>query len=230
MAPALVLLPGMDGTGDLFRPLLEALEGSLSSIVVSYPSTEPLGYAELEVLVRKSLPTDRPYVILGESFSGPLAVTLAAARPGGLVGVILCATFVSSPRPWLRPLEPLLNVLPVRTILRVVGARRIFGGSGTPELRKLFLEAAHKVSTAVWRKRIREAMGVDVSRLLDLLGVPVMYIQATRDALLPRAVVERFSRAAPRAKVISIEAPHGVLQCAPRAAARVVADFVRGVS
>jgi pimeloyl-ACP methyl ester carboxylesterase len=181
-------------------------------------------------LARKSLPTDRPYVILGESFSGPVAVTLAAERPRGLVGLILCASFVAGPMPWLRPLEPLLSVLPVRALVRLVGPNRLFGRRQTPELRRLFFETARKVSTPVLRKRMREAMDVDVSSLIDSLGVPVTYIQATQDALLPRAVAERFSRAASRAKVIRIEAPHGVLQCAPREAARIVTDFVRGVS
>lgn len=230
MSPSLVLLPGMDGTGVLFRPLLEALDSSLNAIVVSYPSKEPLGYAELAMLVRKSLPTDRPYVLLGESFSGPIAITLAAERPRGLVGLILCATFVRAPMPWLRPLEPLLNVLPVRTIVRVAGPNRLFGRGATPELRKLFFEADQRVSTPVLRERIREAIAVDVSPLVDSVGVPVMYIQATQDVLLPRAVAERFSRASPRATVIRIQAPHAVLQCAPREAARIVADFVHGVS
>ena len=36
---ALVLLPGMDGTGDLFAPLLSALSPALRTIVVRYPAT-----------------------------------------------------------------------------------------------------------------------------------------------------------------------------------------------
>ena len=36
---ALVLLPGMDGTGDLFAPLLSALPPALRTIVVRYPAT-----------------------------------------------------------------------------------------------------------------------------------------------------------------------------------------------
>ena len=105
MTPSLVLLPGMDGTGDMFRPLLDAFGGTLSSVVVSYPSTEPLRYSELVALARESLPTNGPYVLLGESFSGPIAVTLAAEHPDGLTGLILCASFVSNPIPWLRPLR-----------------------------------------------------------------------------------------------------------------------------
>ena len=37
----LVLLPGMDGTGILFEPLLEILPSDLHAKVVSYPVNEP---------------------------------------------------------------------------------------------------------------------------------------------------------------------------------------------
>jgi len=41
----------MDGTGQLFEPLLEALPQPWSAHVVSYPVDKPLGYAELLPLV-----------------------------------------------------------------------------------------------------------------------------------------------------------------------------------
>ena len=61
-----------------------------------------MGYDELEVLVRAALPTGQRYFLLGESFSGPLAIRIAANPPAGLAGVILCGTFAKNPLPWLR--------------------------------------------------------------------------------------------------------------------------------
>jgi hypothetical protein len=84
--PALVLLPGLDGTGDLFQPLLSRLDRSIEPVVVRYPLAEPLGYEALTSIARRALPTTGPYVILGESFSGPIAVQLAAERSGELRG------------------------------------------------------------------------------------------------------------------------------------------------
>ena len=68
----LVLLPGMDGTGILVEPFVAALGSQFSVTIVRYPITEALGYAELEAVARAALPTDGPFVILGESFSGLL--------------------------------------------------------------------------------------------------------------------------------------------------------------
>ena len=73
----LVLLPGMDGTGELFAPLLNALNPGLRTTVVSY-ADRPATYAEHESVALAELPKDRPFAILGESFSGPIAVTIAA--------------------------------------------------------------------------------------------------------------------------------------------------------
>ena len=83
----------MDGTGELFEPLAQAMERRDAIDVVRYPGTEPLGYDELERLVRAQLPAGQPFVLLGESFSGPLAISIAASPPPGLRGLILCCSF-----------------------------------------------------------------------------------------------------------------------------------------
>lgn len=76
---SLILLPGMDGTGQLFEPFISALAGEFEVKVVTYPASQPLGYTELEAVARKAIPKEGPYVILGESFSGPIAVSLGAS-------------------------------------------------------------------------------------------------------------------------------------------------------
>src|SRR4051794_30021183 len=93
----LVLLPGLDGTGLLFEPLLRVLPSHFAPLVISYPANEPLSYAQLLPLVRASLPVDEDYILLAESFSGPIAVELAASDPPRLKALILCATFLSNP-------------------------------------------------------------------------------------------------------------------------------------
>jgi len=48
----LLLLPGMDGTGLLFEPLVKALPPSLTAHVVAYPTDQHLGYNELLQLIQ----------------------------------------------------------------------------------------------------------------------------------------------------------------------------------
>ena len=89
----LVLLPGMDGTGELFDPFLASISGSFEPIVVDYPPNESFGYERLEEVARANLPADGPYVLLAESFSGPIAISIAASVPKGLVALVLCCHF-----------------------------------------------------------------------------------------------------------------------------------------
>ena len=77
----LMLLPGMDGTGRLFGPLLRILPPGLEVTVFAYPPNRPCGYAELLPLVESTaVPEGGEFVVLGESFSGPLALL---APPAG---------------------------------------------------------------------------------------------------------------------------------------------------
>ena len=87
--PTLVVLPGLDGTGLLTTPLLDALTArGVPAQVLRYPQEGPQDYATLAARVRLQLP-ETPFVLLGESFAGPLAVLLAAQTPPALRGVVL---------------------------------------------------------------------------------------------------------------------------------------------
>ena len=93
----LVLLPGLDGTGRLFEPLVQVLPSHLSPVVICYPNDKPLSYAELVRFVKQQGPASEDYVLLAESFSGPVAIEISATHPANLKALVLSATFVSNP-------------------------------------------------------------------------------------------------------------------------------------
>ncbi len=80
----LVLLPGLDGTGRLFTPLRRLLEPNFRTVVISYPADCPHDYDGLSTKVVRELPKT-PHVIVAESFSGPVALKVAACNPQGLL-------------------------------------------------------------------------------------------------------------------------------------------------
>ncbi len=101
----LLLLPGLDGTEVLFGPLVAALPPWIRPRVVTYPPRGATGYADLLPLVEASVEPTADFFVLGWSFSGPLALMLAARRPDRARGVILCSSFVRPPRrvpSWVR--------------------------------------------------------------------------------------------------------------------------------
>ena len=223
----LVLLPGMDGTGDSFAAFLSAPGCELDVKVVSYPTDVALGYADLEAFARAALPTDRPFVILGESFSGPIAISLAAAAPPQLKGLILCATFARNPRPafsWLRSLVPLL---PVKAAPMRVLSHLLLGKFACEELRNALAGAMAKVQASVLRTRVAEVLRVDVTSKLAALGIPTLYLRATQDRLVPASAARYIAALNPRVQVTDIDAPHFLLQTGSAETARVIREFAR---
>ncbi|HLV95211.1 MAG TPA: alpha/beta hydrolase [Candidatus Acidoferrales bacterium] len=223
----LVLLPGLDGTGLLFADFVAALGPDLDPIVVRYPPDAPLGYAELEPLVRKSLPSGNPFLLLGESFAGPLAISIAASAPPGLVGLILCCSFASNPRPCLGKLAFLSPYLPVRGFPRSIFAKYFMGRFASQDLASKLAKASEHVAPDVFRYRIRAVCGVDYSAKLRQLRVPILYLRASMDRIVPRSASKRIKRLAPSTRIVEIDAPHYLLQARPEAAVATVSEFAR---
>lgn len=221
------LLPGLDGTGTLFRPLLAHLPPGLRPLVVTYPTDEALDYAELLPRVLDALPTSAPYVLLGESFSGPLALMAAARSPLGLRGVVLCASFVRNPLPaGSALLRHLVRGFCFRAAPEFVRSWALLGGYATPALRRLSREAIDAVLPHVLAHRVRAVLKVDVRRELEACRVPVLYLRATHDRVVGRRNGDEVVARSSSAEVVEILAPHFVLQAQPAAAAAAVSKFL----
>ena len=124
----IVLLPGLDGTGRLFEAFVSCLSQDLQSIVCVYSEDASMGYGELLQFALDCCPEDEPYLLLGESFSGPVAIEIGASRPALLSGVILVNAFVACPRPHVAKLIRLIpdRVLtcPPKVLLRFISRQR----------------------------------------------------------------------------------------------------------
>jgi len=222
-----VLLPGLDGTGMLFRPLLAHLPPDLSPLVVTYPTHELLGYGELLPRVFDALPTSAPFVLLAESFSGPLALMAAARKPVGLRGIILCASFVCNPLPAGSVLlRHVVRGFCFRVAPGFARTWALLGGYATPTLRRLSCEAIDAVSPHVLAHRVRAVLNVDVRRELEACRVPVLYLRGTHDRVVSRRNGDEVAARSSSARVEEIPAPHFVLQAQPAAAAAAVSKFL----
>jgi pimeloyl-[acyl-carrier protein] methyl ester esterase len=131
----LVLLPGLDGTGELFVDFIAALPESWTVTTVAYPSDRFLSYTDLRPLVSAAIPQSERFVLVAESFSTPVAVWYAATNPQNLVAVIICAGFVRSPvRRWSGTVKALarprlFRLKPPRTIVEYF----LLGQNAPPE-------------------------------------------------------------------------------------------------
>ena len=219
----------MDGTGSLFESFISAFGEEFSVQVVRYPTAGALGYKELEDHARRSLPSSGRYVILGESFSGPIAVSIAASRPVGLVGLILYATFVRNPRPLFGPLRHFASAMPVKLAPLWVLSSALLGSFSDQRLRSMLAEAMSQVSSEALRSRLRAVLSVDVSAKLKAIDVPLLYLLAEHDQVVPVSALEQIKRVLPAIQVAPINAPHFLLQAAPKEAASAVGKFMRSL-
>lgn len=212
LAPLLVLLPGLDGTGKLFAQFVEALGAAVDTQIVRYPVDRRLGYGELEQLVRAALPTERRYVLLGESFSGPIAIRIGADPPPRLIGIILCVTFAKNPYPLLGWARPLAARLPVKSLPRWFRAPFMWGAASPTRAPAKVDRATAGVDDEVLRHRIAALLAVDESAALARIKLPILVLRATGDHVIRNAATRHMLRTQPRAQLIEIEGPHLLLQ------------------
>jgi pimeloyl-ACP methyl ester carboxylesterase len=224
--PTLVLLPGLDGTGKLFSEFVKVLGDRVDARIVAYPLDQPLGYDELETLVLAALPRDQSFVLLGESFSGPIAIRIAARSPAGLIAVILCGTFAKNPFPWARWVRPLAAYLPLKSLPRWVRAPLMWGSLSPQRAPAQRERAMAGVSHAVIRHRIAALLAVDETPALSSIRVPTLVIRARGDRVISRATTRRILNALPGARLVEIDGPHLLLQTRASECAAVVLRFM----
>jgi sigma-B regulation protein RsbQ len=224
----LILLPGMDGTGELFAPLLAEWPPGLPVTVVRYPD-RAAGYADHVAVARAELPRDRPYVLLGESFSGPIAIRLAAQAPANLRGLILCASFLTCPNPLLRALRALAPFATPKLLPDLVKHHSLLGRFSTPALRAAHSRALSHVSSRALTARLQAMADIDVRAELRELDLPALYLRGTRDRVIAARYGAEFAANARHGRLVDIDAPHLLLQAQPREAAALILDFLRQV-
>lgn len=218
-----VVLPGLDGSGLLLQPFAAALRQLGDVEVRSYPPDGPQDYASLAAAIA---PVRAGDVLVAESFGGPLAVMLAARAAPAPRALVLCASFARSPRPWLRPLAPLLRGLPAWRPPRRLASAVLFGRRTTPELDAALAQVLATVPMPVLRARLQAALSVDTAALLCTSRCPLLYLRARADRLVPAAAAAAIARLRPDASSVELDAPHGLLQTAPQAAVAAIARFL----
>jgi pimeloyl-[acyl-carrier protein] methyl ester esterase len=67
-----MLLPGLIGTGILFKPLAKRPQTSGKVKVIWCPCDAPLTYEQPEAYVVQHIPAEQPVVVIAESFRGQL--------------------------------------------------------------------------------------------------------------------------------------------------------------
>ncbi len=207
--PPLVCVPGMDGTGKLFyrqAPLL-ARDYRVATYALRDSASEMKTLIDdLASVIRSISPTNEPAIILGESFGGTLALSLALERPELVRALVIINSFPRFlPQARLGVMIPTLRIFPWKamTLVRQFTATRLHSRyTHRHEIRR-FLRLTTETTRRGYLNRLRILTRYDVRDQLHQITAPTLLLAAEEDHLVPSVeqaqyMAERLPRATSR--------------------------------
>lgn len=232
----LVLIPGLDGSGHLFEPLIGVLPSTYEASVVRFPVDRPISHRETLGCIRAAIPWDHPYVVVAESSAGPLAMKFVEAQRQGIRAVVLCASFVSSPlaaQPTTDPLKWATSLFSKpwyeKPVTPDLIREHLLGHDAPGTLIERTAESLRAQKPEVWSSRIQSVLSADARQELAVCEKPLLYLQATEDRFVGSAALEEIQRLKPSVKVATIRGPHAVLQRNPRESFEAIRNFLENL-
>lgn len=222
----IILLPGLDGTGLLFNPLLPYLSDYKTSII-PLPETGKQDYESLSQYVQSKLPPN-DCIIIAESFSGPIAKKLPANTPQ-IKGVIFVATFLSTPNALLLSL---IHKLPLKVLSKLPFARKIYqyfllGKNCPPDLMAQFEEIIAQLEPRLIQSRLKSIQNLScVEEIENQSKMPALYIQANGDRVIPSSKATEFQKCFSKIDIHKIDGAHFLLQVKPEECATIIKGFI----
>jgi len=190
----LILLPGLDGTGNLFEPLINEIQNERSIEVISYPLNEALTYSELV------------------SFVG-----------NKIEGIILVASFITPPHKHLLKLSSLLPVKSLLKfeIPNFLIRRYCLGSEVAESVIIKFKSIIKLVNPNVLVHRINEIKKLTNKELLSNNSCKITYIQALNDKLVQNRCLKELSSVVTLETEV-VAGPHFLLQAKPKECAKII--------
>jgi len=223
----LVLLPGLDGSGELFWRLKPLLEPHAPVKVIAYPPSATDTYASHADRIAAEI-GEGPCMVLGESFGGPIAIAIAALHPDRVRGLILAATYAASPWPPVL-IRAAAAFNPSRVPRFALDLALFTSRSRDPELAAKLDERIGTLPRSVISRRLREVAGADMRATLADVRCPVLVLHGRRDWLVPLGPLQKALRGHARAAVKLYDGSHMLLQSCAAACAADIVQFLESV-
>jgi len=206
---ALVLVPGMDGTGQLFYRQTPSLSESFRTATYALRSnarTMDTLVDDLACVIDTVASETRRAVVVGESFGGALAMSFALARPEQVSALVVLNSFpYFSPQFRLRLARYALALLPwgAMPLIRRATAFRLHSAHTHREEIRRFMELTAAADREGYVNRLQLLMSYDIRDRLPDLQPPALFLAAEQDHLVP-AIQE--------AQLMVSRVPHGTLR------------------
>ena len=214
MTEHLLLIPGIDGTGQLFYRQIPGLERRFRVTAMRLrdeANTMDELVADLHGEVSRVAGEGR-VTLVGESFGGALAMSYALAHPERVHRMVILnsfAQFGSQARLWLG--YHLLRATPwgMMRIFRQLNARRMHSPQTEREEIERFHELMRASTRAGYLSRMRILRNYDIRRDLPTIAAPVLFLAADRDTLVPSVEQARLMSELTPSASMRVLAGHG---------------------
>lgn len=211
----LVLVPGMDGTGELFYRQLPLLQRAYR--VATYALRDSAAHmddlvGDLSDIVDAVAGPAGSVVVVGESFGGALALSFALARPERVRALVVLNSFpYFAPQFRLKLAILALSVLPwglMGAVRRLTAFRLHSPQTHRDEIRR-FIELTRAATQEGYRNRLKALTAYDVRARLRDIDLPALFLAAERDHLVPSVREARFMAARVPGATLRVLAGHG---------------------
>lgn len=195
---AVVLVPGMNGTGELFYRQVPRLERSYR--VATYALRDDaesldLLAADLSHVVDVVAPLERRAIVVGESFGGAVALTFALSYPERVEALVILNSFPHfAPQIRLRLAIASLTVLPwgAMSLVRQLTAFRLHSPHTQREEVEQFIALTANATRAGYINRLRLLRRFDVRDRLHDIRQPALFLASEHDHLVPAVAQARY--------------------------------------
>jgi pimeloyl-ACP methyl ester carboxylesterase len=215
--PALIYLPGLDGTGRLLYQQA-SLHAAYKPVCVAYPQDRFTTYEEMAGTAEAALEAacgGRPSAVLAESFGGAVALTLALRRPDLVDRLLLVNTFAHYPhRLRIHLAAELSQLLPARPSpprSRAFRARFFFSPHVIQGVRDEWWERTSDVPMSGFALRLRLIRHMDLRSRLHGVKCPALVLVAPDDRVVPPVAGRELARLLPCAHLLEMRVGHAAM-------------------
>jgi pimeloyl-[acyl-carrier protein] methyl ester esterase len=215
-----VLLPGLHGSRALWASFAALAPPWASCLSLALPTVGEQSFDGIAGSLGPELRSLEGFVLVGESFSGPIAARLAARLGQKVALTVLCNPLVEAP--FALPVGLATAAAASRRLPVWCAARALTGGDRP--LAKVVLDEVHSLPKEALRKRLAAALSATRDDLVPFLSAPLLVILGTRDRLVSPALSRELLRSVPSHTLADLDGPHLIAQTRPAEVWKAISD------
>ena len=211
MKTDVVLLPGLHGSTAMFSSFVALAPSWARCVPVALPTLGDQSLDGLATTLEAELRRLEGFALVAESYSGPIAVRIAARLGQKVALLALCNPLVEMPvalPAGLAASAATWRGMPAWTVAAVLAG-------GDRALGKAALDGIRALPKEVLEARLASAFSATADEIAPLLSPPLLAILGSRDRLVSPDRTRALLKGVPFATVVEFDAPHLVVQTKP---------------